>query len=116
MNVIGSRADGWWKDRDAAMRAFARIVDDYVAATGKDITVVFDSDPSPLPATTHIDIVVARTRGPNAADFEIEELVAKDQDPSRLRVVTSDRALIDKVNAIGAEVVSAGSFRAELEP
>lgn len=115
MNVIGSRPDGWWKDRDAAMRAFARAVDDHARESGKDITVVFDSDPGPLPETSHIDIVIANRRGPNAADQEIEDLIEGDKVPSRLRVVTSDRALVDKITALGATVMSAGSFRAELD-
>lgn len=115
MNVIGSRPDGWWRDRDAAMRNFALLVDDHARDTGKSITVVFDSDPGALPETAHIEIVITRRRGPNAADHEIEDLVAGADNPARLRVVTSDRALIDKVNALGAEVVSAGTFRAELE-
>lgn len=41
--------------------------------------------------------------------------MAADEDPTRVRVVTSDKALIDRVTALGAKVVSAGSFRAELE-
>lgn len=115
MNVIGSRLDGWWKDRNAAMRAFASAVDDHARETGKDTKVVFDSDPGPLPELTHIQVVIARRRGPNAADQVIEELVAAHDDPARLRIVTSDRALIETIKALGAEVVSSGSFRAELE-
>lgn len=81
---------------------------------------MFDSDPGSLPETSHIGIVIARRRGADAADHEIERLVAADKDPARLKVVTSDRALIDKaaidkVATLGAKVVSAGSFRAELD-
>ena len=115
MNVIGSRPDGWWKDRRGAMRDFAEMVDNHARSTGKQMTVVFDSDPGSLPATEHIGVVIARGRGANAADLEIEELVATDDDPSGLRVVTSDRALGDQVKASGAKVVPAGGFRAELE-
>ena len=116
MNVIGSRADGWWHDRDAAMREFARAVVAYAAATGKDITVVFDSDPGHAPETPHIEDVTARRRGPNVADHEIERLVMEDQDPTRLRVVTSDRVLVDTVTSAGARVVSSGTFRQEFDP
>ncbi len=68
-----------------------------------------------LPETGHIDIVVTQRRGPNAADHEIERLVTEEEDRGRLLVVTSDRALIEKVTAAGARVVSSGTFRAELE-
>jgi len=115
MNVIGSRPDGWWKDRDEAMRAFAVAVDDHAASTGRDITVVFDSDPGALPEPTNIEIVIAAQGGRNAADHEIERLVGKVEDRASLRVVTSDRALGDSVAAAGADVISAGTFRRELD-
>ena len=115
MNVIGSRPDGWWNDPDEAMRDFARALDDHAGSTGKDITVVFDKDPGRLPETSHIDVVIARRRGRNAADYEIEQLVEGEDDPQRLRVVTSDRDLADKVRAAGAKVVSSGNFRRELD-
>jgi predicted RNA-binding protein with PIN domain len=115
MNVIGSRPDGWWNDRQEAMRAFARAVDDHAASTGNDITVVFDSDPGRLPEPSHIEIVIARYSGRNAADHEIERLVDETKDRTSLRIVTSDRALRESVVAAGAEVVSSGSFRRELD-
>jgi predicted RNA-binding protein with PIN domain len=115
MNVIGSRPDGWWNDRDKAMRDFAAALDDYAGRTGKDITVVFDKDPGLLPETSRIDVVIARQRGANAADYEIEQLVEGEENPGRLRVVTSDRRLVDTVREAGAKVVSSGTFRHELD-
>ena len=115
MNVIGSRPDGWWNDRDRAMRSFAVAVDDLAASTGRDITVVFDTDPGPLPEPTHIQIVVARKSGRDAADHEIERLVGETEHRTSLRVVTSDRALSENVAAAGADVISAGKFRRELD-
>ena len=97
------------------MRDFARALDDHAGSTGKDITVVFDKDPGRLPETSHVDVVIARRRGRNAADYEIEQLVEGEDDPQRLRVVTSDRDLADKVRAAGAKVVSSGNFRRELD-
>ncbi|MDQ3951432.1 MAG: NYN domain-containing protein [Actinomycetota bacterium] len=115
MNVIGSRPDGWWNDRRGAMRAFALAVEQHARATGKDMTVVFDQDPGPLAAMDHVEIVVARRAGRNAGDYEIERLVNEDADPASLRVVTSDRRLIDEVRAAGAAVVSSSRFREELD-
>jgi predicted RNA-binding protein with PIN domain len=115
MNVIGSRPNGWWNDPDKAMRDFAGALDDHAGSTGKDITVVFDKDPGRLPETSHVNVVIARRRGPNAADYEIEQLVTSEDDPKRLWVVSSDRRLIDKVRAAGAKVVSSGNFRQELD-
>ena len=97
------------------MRDFALAIDRQARVTGKTMTVVFDQDPGPLPDTAHIEIVVARRPGPNAADYEIERLVNEDADPASLRVVTSDRRLIDEVRAAGAIVVSSRKFRDELD-
>jgi predicted RNA-binding protein with PIN domain len=115
MNVIGSRPDRWWNDPDEAMRRFTETVEAHAAATGKDLTVVFDKNPGGLPETEHIRVVTARRRGRNAADFEIEELVENDDDPGNLRVVTSDKRLIESITQSGAKVISAGRFRDELD-
>ncbi len=115
MNVIGSRPDGWWKDRAGAMRAFAVAVDRYARATSKEIVVVFDTDPGDLPEVTDTKVLIAAGPGRNAADDEIAGLLAEDEDPRRLRVVTSDRELVEKAAAAGAEVLSSGSFRKDLD-
>ena len=114
MNVIGSRPDGWWKDRIGAMRDLAIALERHGRETQKEITVVFDQDPGPLPDVPHIEVVVARSAGRNAADYEIERLVKEDLDPASLRVVTSDRRLIDEVRTAGAMVVSSSRFRDDL--
>ena len=115
MNVIGSRPDRWWNDPDRAMREFATTVDGFAEATGRDITVVFDKDPRGLPPVHSIEIRIARRRGRNAADYEIEQIVSGADDPAALTVVTSDRRLIEKVRALGARTASSGGFRKELD-
>ncbi|MGH2786996.1 MAG: NYN domain-containing protein [Actinomycetota bacterium] len=115
MNVIGCRPDGWWNDPDNAMRDFARALDTHARNADKEVTVVFDRDPGRLPETTHVHVVIARWRGRNAADYEIEQLVADEEDPKRLRVVTSDRRLIAKVRVAGAKIVPSGNFRHDLD-
>ena len=115
MNVIGSRPDQWWNDPDRAMREFASTIDGFAARTNKRITVVFDKDPGRLPETPNIEVAIARRRGRNAADHEIEQIVAAADDPAGLRVVTSDRRLVEKVTALGAKVTSSGRFRSELD-
>jgi len=47
MNVIGTRPDGWWKDRHAAMERLVGLLESWAAVTGDDITVVFERAPSP---------------------------------------------------------------------
>src|SRR3990170_6372490 len=104
MNVIGSRPDKWWNDPDRAMRDFASALDEFARRSGRSITCVFDKDPGKLPPVSSIEVVIARRKGRNAADYEIEQLVAADPEPASLRVVTSDRRLVDQVEELGARV------------
>jgi predicted RNA-binding protein with PIN domain len=115
MNLIGARPDGWWNDPDRAMRTLAERLDDYAAQTGDEVTVVFDRRPASLEPHDQVRVVVARWKGRDAADREIEVMVEDDQDPGALRVVTSDRRLAEKIRALGAKTVSSGSFRARLD-
>jgi predicted RNA-binding protein with PIN domain len=114
MNVVGSRPDGWWRDRPAAMKRLSDLLAAFAAKTGEPVTVVFDGRPFDLSATS-VEIEFASGRGPNAADHDIAARVEADPDPGSLSVVTSDRALADRVRAAGAEVVSAGPFRRRLD-
>jgi predicted RNA-binding protein with PIN domain len=114
MNVIGSRGDGWWRDRRGAMRRLARALDAFARETGEPVTVVFDGAAHDVPAE-RVDVRFARRRGRNAADADIAALAAADDDPATLRVVTSDGALAAQVQAAGAEVVGAGGFRQRLD-
>jgi len=111
MNVIGSRPDGWWRDRPGAMRALAEELARW--SEGRELTVVFDGRPFELEADP-VNVIFASRRGPNAADDDIVRIVEADEDPAGLRIVTSDHDLARRARELGAEVVSAGSFRALL--
>lgn len=106
MNVIGARPDGWWRDRDGAVRRLhARL-----RGLGGSVVLVLDGRPLPdLPEGVHGGVTVryGRRRGPDAADDRIVELVAED---SEITVVTSDRRLRERVRALGAEIRGAGAF------
>jgi predicted RNA-binding protein with PIN domain len=114
MNVVGSRPDGWWRDRREAMRRLAESLAAFATETGEPLTVIFDGRPFDLSASP-IEVAFASGRGPDAADHDIAARVEADPDPSSLKVVTSDRALADRVRAAGAEVVPAGPFRRRLD-
>jgi predicted RNA-binding protein with PIN domain len=115
MNVIGTRPDGWWRDRDAAMARLVRELEDYAAQSGEDILVVFERPPSPPLRSSVIEIAAAPKPGRDAADMEIARRVAADAAPESIVVATSDRWLADQVRHHGATVVGAASFRARLE-
>ena len=111
MNVIGSRPDAWWKDRDGAMARLVDRLERWAAATGDDITVVFERPPRPPISSPVIEVASAPRPRPNAADDEIVRRVRADPDPESIRVVTSDRALADLARAAGALVEPAATFR-----
>jgi predicted RNA-binding protein with PIN domain len=113
MNVIGTRPDGWWRDRPGAMRALAEQLDRFAESTGDEVATVFDGRPVDVPAA--IDVRFAPRRGRNAADDEIARMVAADDAPAEFRVVTSDADLAARVRAAGADVEGAGTFRRRLD-
>jgi predicted RNA-binding protein with PIN domain len=115
MNVIGTRPDGWWRDRPGAMLRLVDLLERWAAANGKDVTVVFEQPPSPPIRSTVIEVAHAPRPRPNSADDEIARRLAESPDPSNIRVVTSDRWLADHARAAGATVESAESFRAQIE-
>jgi predicted RNA-binding protein with PIN domain len=114
MNVVGSRPDGWWRDRRAAMRRLSDLLGAFAAETGEPLTVVFDGRPFDLSAPD-VEVEFAAGRGPNAADHDIAARVESDPDPGSITVVTSDRELADRVRAAGAPVLGSGPFRRRLE-
>ena len=98
-NVMGARADGWWRDRDGAMQRLVNALDDLAAASGDEVAVVFDGRDVGLQAT-HARVVFA----PHADDA-----IAERAAPG-VTVVTSDRELAGRARAAGAEVTGAGAF------
>ncbi|TMM00288.1 MAG: NYN domain-containing protein [Actinobacteria bacterium] len=100
MNVIGSRPDGWWRDRRGAQRALVQAL----GALGEPVTVVFDGAPHDVDAPDEVEVAFA----PHADD----EIAARAA-PGVI-VVTSDRELAERARAAGAEVQPAKAFRARL--
>jgi len=120
MNLIGSRPTGWWRDRGAAMRKLVAELDRFADATGDEVTVVFDGRPGddrPPPGGRRRGRlwVAFAPGGRDAADDQIVERVARLGDPSAVRVVTSDKGLVERIRSSGVEVVPAGRFRRLLD-
>jgi predicted RNA-binding protein with PIN domain len=115
MNVIGTRPDGWWRDRDGAMLRLVKMVEEWAAHEGEDVTVVFERAPSPPIRSTVIEIAHAPKPKADAADDEIIRRLKADPQPAAVRVVTSDRWLSDRASATGATVEGAESFRIRIE-
>ena len=115
MNVIGTRPDAWWKDRRGAMVRLVYLLENWAAANGEDVTVVFEQPPSPPIRSSVIEVTHAPRPRRDSADDEIVRRLKADSHPGTVRVVTSDRWLADRVHAAGATVQPADSFRTLLE-
>jgi predicted RNA-binding protein with PIN domain len=114
-NVIGSRPDGWWRDRAAATRRLVERLGAWAADGDGAVSVVFDGRrPYGLDAPERVELIFAERSGRDAADDVIAELVAAAEE-ERIRVVTSDSGLAARVRAHGADVLGARAFRDELE-
>lgn len=113
MNVIGARADGWWRDRVGAVE---RLVDQ-LQDLAEPMLVVVDGRPSarvPEGRRGEVDVRYA-PGGPNAADRRIVEIVRAMAEPADATVITSDRDLARRARALGAVVIGAGSFLDRLD-
>lgn len=111
-NVIGSRPDGWWRDRAGATRRLVAQLEEFAEDTGEPVIVVLDAGEPP--AAERVEVVVASRRGRNAADDEIVSLL-EDRGAEGARVVTSDAELARRVRELGADVEGAGGFRRRLD-
>lgn len=115
MNVIGTRPDAWWKDRHGAMVRLVRLLENWVAATGEDVVVVFEQPSRPPISSTVIEVAHAPRPRRDSADDEIVRRVAAEAEPSAIRVVTSDLWLVDRIHAVGATVQPSDAFRTWIE-
>lgn len=116
MNVIGSRPDGWWKDRRGAIERLVQGLEGWAARSGERVTVVLERPPSePIPAEA-IEVAWAPSPAPNSADAEIvRRLPGWVAEGDEVIVVTSDRDLADRARELGADVEGASTFRRRLE-
>jgi hypothetical protein len=120
-NVVGSRPDGWWRDRAAASE---RLIGRIAAALDAGlldgpVTVVLEgrarqaaTDGGAQGGQRHH---LAVERAPASGDDRIVELVSEaapgaNQAGERVTVVTADRELIRRVQALGAQVEGPGTF------
>lgn len=104
-NVVGSRPDGWWRDRAGAA---ARLRDALlpVAAAGLpdlppplEVVLVVEGKARGVTPVDGVRVVAA----PGSGDDTIVDLVAEAR-PRHTVVVTADRGLRERVQSLGAEV------------
>jgi hypothetical protein len=109
-NVVGSRPDGWWRDRaGAAARLVSRLSSAVASgALGGPVLVVLEGAarggaPPGVPADG-LWVVHAERDGDSAIVAQVRALVAEDGNGA-VAVVTADRALRARLLAAGATVL-----------
>jgi predicted RNA-binding protein with PIN domain len=115
MNVIGSRPDGWWRDRGGAIERLVGQIDRWAERGDERVTVMLEHRPRQELGAERVEIAWASVGGADAADREILARLPGWLAEDEVVVVTSDRDLQAKARAAGAEVVPSSPFRAELD-
>ena len=110
-NVMGSRADGWWRDRHGAagrLRDEIASVDGFEGIPGSvadigypDLVLVVEGAARGVGAVPGVEVVAA----PGSGDDTIAALAAPRAPDERRVVVTADRELRSRCEAAGATVV-----------
>lgn len=113
-NVVGSRPDGWWRDRaGAAARLHGRLA---VADTSYDeIVLVLEGQAKagvPRGRDAHLRTVHAARDGDASIVKEAAAAQEKGQD---VVVITADRALAMRVEALGCRTMSPSWLLAVIE-
>jgi hypothetical protein len=139
-NVVGSRPDGWWRDRAGAARRLAGSIVAVLVSRPEDLVELLDGTVPDSAETAGSDVAVAAVHvhlvlegaagkvddlpthplldvvhAPADGDSAIVGLVGELADAAgRVLVVTADRELRERVRAAGAVVTGPGAFRAAL--
>jgi hypothetical protein len=105
-NVVGSKPDGWWRDRaGAATRLRDKLVPLNTAGLPDlpgpiEVVLVVEGRAKDIPPTDGVRV----ERAPASGDDTIVDVVAAAGPGRRVVVVTADRGLRERVAALGAEV------------
>ena len=115
-NVMGSRPDGWWRDRAKAARRLVADIAPLALGHGGAWTIVFDGQAPPDMASSPecLTVLHAGHGRRDGADDRIVELVRARRDRATSLVYTSDAALRDRVHALGAQVAGARALLNEI--
>jgi len=119
-NVVGSRPDGWWRDRHGAAERLrdqlAKLAeagvpdpDDATVTWWPRVILVVEGQAKHVTGIPGVEVVAADTDG----DSKIVEVVA--QQKASVLVATADRELKRRVEALGASILGPGTLRRQLD-
>jgi predicted RNA-binding protein with PIN domain len=114
-NVVGSRPDGWWKDRAGATRRLLDALAGVPAGEEAVILVVEGAARAGVPAgqVGRVQVMHAQRSGDDAIVAIVRDVRAADSSRP-ITVVTADRELRARVGAEGAEVMGPGTLWSQL--
>ena len=110
-NVVGSRPDGWWRDRAGAARRLQEQLLDAVLPYDEIVLILEGKARQGIPAGQ--DGRLRTVHAPGSGDDAIVEAVMAELeigDGRDVTVATADRVLRDRVKAAGAKSVSPSSL------
>lgn len=103
-NVVGSRPDGWWKDRAGAARRLHDAL--LVADTPHDEVVLVLEGAAKAGVAAGVDAHLRTVHAPGSGDDTIVAQARQGAGSGRqVIVVTADRILAGRVEAVGATVL-----------
>ncbi|MFI6999139.1 hypothetical protein [Nocardia sp. NPDC050175] len=109
-NVVGSRPNGWWRDRAGAARKLLEQLTSLEARLARpaEVVVVLEGKAKAAdPAVDGVRVVLADGSGDDAIVDVVAAAVEHDSARS-ITVVTADRGLRERVEALGANTVGPG--------
>lgn len=119
-NVIGSRPDGWWKDRAGAARRLLTNLAAYQQGPGADtdITVILEGAARPATDAINSDQPLRVVLAPHSGDDTIVDVVADavaEEATREITVITADRGLRARVEPLGATTTGPNWLHTRLE-
>jgi hypothetical protein len=117
-NVVGSRPDGWWRDRaGAAGRLAAQLAEAQRAGSlgplGDRVLLVLEGAARRAEVPEDLAVLRAPRDGDSAMVELAHDLGERDE---HVCVVTADRELARLLHAVGARTVKPGALLALLDP
>jgi hypothetical protein len=108
-NVIGSRPDGWWRDRAGAARSLVERLRAAVRSglLGESVVVVLEGGARPGVGAGEVDGVTV-LHAPGSGDEALVAVAAGAEADDPVTLVSADRALRRRAEALGARVVGPG--------
>jgi hypothetical protein len=129
-NVVGSRPDGWWRDREGAARRLAGRIAAALTVDSRGLAEAFGhpgadlrvhlvlegaaAQVEDLPTHPRLTVVRARADGDSTIAALAADLATDGSSP--IVVVTADRALRERVRDAGATTAGPGTLLNALPP